>query len=151
MNWYKISSEKTDKIFKNEDLKVVYNFLLDFIKSTKEDWNYITPEDLNKKDLSKYFLLDIRKPEAFKKGHIKGAKNIFWMDLLKEKNLEKLPTNKKIILICYVGHTASQILVALRLLGYDVASLKYGMGISPVKGVPVAGWIDFGFDIVKGD
>jgi len=24
------------------------------------------------------------------------------------------------------------------------------MGISPVEGVPVAGWIDFGFEVVKG-
>jgi len=31
-----------------------------------------------------------------------------------------------------------------------VAALKYGMGISPVEGIPVAGWTDFGFDIVKG-
>lgn len=123
--------------------------LLDFIDSTEDDWNYITPEDLHKKDLKKFFLLDIRKPDAFKEGHIKGAKNIFWMDLLKEENLKKLPTDKKIILICYVGHTASQMLVALRMLGYDVAALKFGMGKSPVEGVPVAGWLDFGFETVK--
>jgi len=93
--------------------------------------------------------LDIRHPDAFKKGHIKGAKNIFWIDLLKSKNLKKLPKNKTIVLICYVGHTASQMLVALRLLGYKVLALKFGMGISPVKGVPVAGWINYGFEVRK--
>jgi len=128
----------------------VYDALVDFIASTKDDWNYITPEDLNKKDLSKYYILDVRKPKDFKSGHIKGAKNIFWMDLLKKENLKNLPNDKKIILVCYVGHTASQMLVALRLLGFDVAVLKFGMGISPSEGVPVAGWIDFGFDVVKG-
>ena len=140
MKIYKIAADEEN---------VIHESLLEFIDSTKEDWNYIIPEELEK-DTSKYFLLDIRKPEAFKKVHIKGAKNIFWLELLKKENLKKLPKDKKIVLVCYVGHTASQMLVALRLLGYDVAALKFGMGLSPVKGVPVAGWTDFGFDVVKG-
>ena len=126
--------------------KVIHTALLDFVEDTEDNWNYITPEDLHEKDLSEYYLLDIRKEEDFKKGHIKGSHNIFWMDLLKEENLKKLPKDKKIIIICYVGHTASQMLVALRLLGYDVTALKFGMGKSPVEGVPVAGWLDFGYE-----
>ena len=134
-----------------EELKDhIHEALLDFINSTGSDWNYITPEQLNRRDKSKYYLLDVRKPEAFKEGHIKGAKNIFWLDLLKHENLKKLPKDKKIIIICYVGHTASQALVALRLLGYNASALKFGMGQSPVEGIPVAGWTDFGFDVVKG-
>ena len=39
-------------------------------------------------------------------------------------------------------------MVALKLLDYDVVSLKFGMGKSPVKGVPVAGWLDFGYEVV---
>jgi rhodanese-related sulfurtransferase len=71
------------------------------------------------------------------------------MDLLKEENLNKLPKDKKILLICYVGHTASQMVVALKLLGYDVGALKFGMGKSPVEGVPIAGWLDYGYDVEK--
>lgn len=37
----------------------------------------------------------------------------------------------------------------LKLLGYDVVSLKFGMGKSPAPGVPVAGWEDFGFETKK--
>ena len=87
----------------SKEKEVIHSNLLDFIKKTKSDWNYITPEELHKKDLSKFFLLDIRKPEDFKKGHIKGAKNIFWLDLLKDENLKKLPKDKKIVLICNGG------------------------------------------------
>jgi len=124
-----------------------------FLEDTKDDWNYITPEEFEKlrkrgKDKD-FYILDIRKPEVFKKGHLPGAKNIFWLDLLKPENLKKLPRDKKILVYCYVGHTSSQILVLLKLLGYNVISLKYGMGISPVEGVPVAGWTDFGFKTVK--
>ena len=128
----------------------IYEALVKFVDDTKDDWNYITPEQLNRRDKSKYYLLDIRKPETFKAGHIKGAKNIFWLDLLKKENLKKLPKDKTIVLICYVGHSASQMLVALKLLGYKAVGLKFGMGISPVAGIPVAGWTDFGFETVKG-
>ena len=138
-----------NKFSKEDSYNNIHSSLLKFTKDTKSDWNYITPEELHKKDLSKFFLLDIRKPEDFKKGHIKGAKNIFWLNLLDDKNLKKLPKDKKIVLICYVGHTSSQMMVSLKLLGYDVISLKFGMGKSPVKGVPVAGWLDFGYEIKK--
>jgi rhodanese-related sulfurtransferase len=81
--------------------------------------------------------------------HIKGAKNIFWLSVLDDKNLKRLPKNKHIFLICYVGHTSSQVLVLLKLLGYNVTAIKYGYGISPVHGVPVAGWLDYGFPTEK--
>jgi rhodanese-related sulfurtransferase len=63
------------------------------------------------------------------------------------KGVKKLPKNKTIFLICYVGHTSSQVMTLLKLIGYDVVSIKYGYGISPVKGVPVAGWLDYGLPI----
>jgi len=125
-----------------------------YIKNTKNDWNYITPKDFyetiyqNKNKMKNIFLLDIRKKDEFRKFHIKGAKNIFWLDLFQEKNLKKLPKNKKIFLICYVGHTSSQIMVLLKLLGYDVVSIKFGYGISPVMGVPVAGWMNYNYPVV---
>jgi len=140
---------KIIKISKKDDCQnCIYDALIRFIKDTKDDWNYVLPTDLEK-NLKKYFLIDIRKSENFKEGHMKGSINIFWMDLLKEENLKKLPKDKKILLICYVGHTASQMVVALKLLGYDVKALKFGMGKSPVEGVPVAGWLDYGYDVVK--
>ena len=121
-----------------------------YLKSTKNDWNYITPLDfyndyfLKKKD---YYLIDLREEKEYKKGHIKGAKNIFWLNILDEKNVKKLPKDKTIFLICYVGHTSSQVMTLLKLLGYNVVSIKYGYGLSPVKGVPVAGWLDYGLPL----
>ena len=126
--------------------------LRNYLKSTKNDWNYITPIDfyndylLKKKD---YYLIDLREEKEYKKGHIKGAKNIFWLNILDEKNVKKLPKDKQIFLICYVGHTSSQVMTLLKLLGYNVVSIKYGYGLSPVKGVPVAGWLDYGLPVEK--
>ena len=76
--------------------------------------------------MNNIFLIDLRKNEEYKKFHIRGAKNIFWLDLLKDENLKKLPKNKRIFLICYVGHTSSQAMVLLKLLGYKVTSIKFG-------------------------
>ena len=127
--------------------------LRNYLSTTKNNWNYITPIDfynhyyMKKKD---YLLIDLRDEKSFKKMHIKGAKNIFWLNILDEKNLKKMSKNKTIFLICYVGHTSSQILTLLKLLGYNVTAIKYGYGTSPVKGVPVAGWLDFGLPVEIG-
>jgi len=51
-------------------------------------------------------------------------------------------------LICYVGHTSSQALVLLKMLGYKVVAVKFGYGKSPVFGVPVAGWLNYNFPVV---
>ena len=133
--------------FIDMDPEMLQRLLEGFIIDTKDNWNYILPTDLYKliKADHDLFLLDLRKSEDFNKGHIKGATNIFWLDIL--KNLNKLPTDKKIVLYCYVGHTSSQVLVLLKLLGYNCISMKYGMGISPVKGVPVAGWLNYGYEV----
>ncbi len=93
--------------------------------------------------------MDLRKRKEFDKFHIKGAKNIFWLDLFDEKNLNKLPKNKTIFLICYVGHTSSQILTMLKMLGYKVVSIKFGYGTSPAVGVPIAGWIQYKLPLVS--
>ena len=120
-------------------------FLREYLSEVDKNWNYITSPEL-KKNIKNYFLLDVRKPSDYKKKYIKGSVNIFWKNILKKKNLDKIPKNKKIVIICYVGHTASQVLVILRTLGYDVKVLKFGMGMSPVKGIPVAGWTNYGYE-----
>jgi rhodanese-related sulfurtransferase len=122
------------------------DILRNYLHYIKNDWNYITPIDfynnyyLKKKD---YFLIDLRSKKEYKKMHIKGSKNIFWINILDEKNIKKLPKDKPIFLICYVGHTSSQILTLLKILDYNVKSIKYGYGLSPIQGVPVAGWLDY--------
>lgn len=140
-----IFSEKGNEIFKS---KLIY-YLDQYLKNTKDDWNYVVPEEFNKMDKSDLFILDVRKPEDYKKGHIKNSLNIFWLDLMEKDNLSKIPKDNDIILVCYVGHTASQVLVLLKLLGYKARVLKFGMGKSPTKGVPVAGWTNFGYDITN--
>jgi rhodanese-related sulfurtransferase len=123
--------------------------LTEYLHNTKDDWNYIPPKDFYEHYYAKkdYFLVDLRDRKSYEKGHIKGSHNMFWLSILNPENLKRLPKDKKIFLICYVGHTSSQVMVLLKLLGYDVTSIKYGYGISPVQGVPVAGWVNYGYPV----
>lgn len=126
--------------------------LRQYIRDTKSDWNYITPLEYYEKyylhrKTNPHVLLDLRKKSEFDKYHIRGAKNIFWLDLLEENNLKQLPHDKTIFLICYVGHTSSQAMVLLKLLGYKVVSIKFGYGISPAFKVPVAGWVSYNLPV----
>lgn len=121
-----------------------------YIRDTEKDWNYITPTDFYHKYYDKKkILIDLRKKTDYDKFHIKDSINIFWLDLLKEESMKKIPKNKKIFLICYVGHTSSQAMVLLKLLGYNVTSIKYGYGVSPISTVPVEGWLGLNFPVVN--
>lgn len=138
-----------DDILKGLDQNLLSTFQK-YLDTVDKDWNYITPTELYDKIKSastEFFILDIRRKEDYEAGHIPGAKNIFWLDILKPENIAQLPRDKKILIYCYVGHTSSQLLVILKLLGYDVVALKFGMGKSPVKGVPVSGWLNYGYPI----
>ncbi|HEX3032625.1 MAG TPA: rhodanese-like domain-containing protein, partial [Bacillota bacterium] len=74
-----------------------------------------------------YYLVEIRKPEDYAKGHVPGAVQINYGDFYKQEVLDKLPKDKKIVVICYTGHTASQITLLLNQLGYDAYAMKFGM------------------------
>ncbi len=136
-----------------EKLAIIMEAIGDYKDSIDDNWNYLLPNRLefeleHGKD---YFLLDTREPEKFHEGHIAGAHNIFWIDLLemlRSGNFEALPEDKEIILACYVGHTASQAMVALQMCGYECRVMKFGMGKSPVAGVDVKGWETLGLPVV---
>lgn len=73
------------------------------------------------------FILSVRSPEHYEKGHIPGAINIPWREVAKQENLAKLPKDRQIVVYCYTGHTSSQITALLNTLGYDAINLKFGM------------------------
>lgn len=85
-------------------------------------------ENLNDGDKSNDpFILSVRKPEDYAKGHIPGAVNIFYKDIAKPENLAKLPKDRQIVVYCYTGHTGQIVTTVLNLLGYNAINLKFGM------------------------
>jgi rhodanese-related sulfurtransferase len=74
-----------------------------------------------------FFVLDIRRPADYCAGHIDGAVNIPFEEVAKPGNLAQLPADMPILVVCYTGHTASQINSILNLLGYNAWTLRFGM------------------------
>lgn len=78
-------------------------------------------------EISDYFVLDIRKKEDHCAGHIFSAVNIPMADVFRNENLRRLPMNRPILVVCYTGHTASQTIGMLNLMGFDAWALRFGM------------------------
>lgn len=82
-----------------------------------------------------FFVLDIRQPDVYAEGHIKGAVNVPWGPEFGSA-LENLPADKPIYLYCYTGQTAGQTVAMLNFAGYEAYSIRYGwnLGISQAEG-----------------
>ena len=111
--------------------------------------NYMIGEEdaktlVDSKDDSVLFL-SVRKAEDYAKGHIEGAVNIPFAKGMQEK-FDTLPKDKTIIVYCYTGQTANQVVAVLRALGYNAVSLKGGIGMP--SNAP-NGWANKGFPVVQ--
>lgn len=90
-----------------------------------------------------YVIVSVRKAEDYAKGHIKGAVNIPFGAGMQDA-LSELPKDKKIIVHCYTGQTASQTVAILRLLGYEAYNMQFGMGSAETE----SGWLGAGYETV---
>jgi rhodanese-related sulfurtransferase len=81
-------------------------------------------------------ILDIRSAEDYGKGHVKGAVNAPWGPAI-AASMDKLPTDKPIMVYCYTGQTAGQTVAVLNMAGFNAKSVNLGwnLGISKVEGI----------------
>lgn len=93
--------------------------------------------DAGNKDI---YILDIRETKDYNQGHIPGAHNIPFKKI--GENLDKLPTDKTIIVYCYTGQTGGQTTAALNIAGFTAKSLNGGMN---------NGWAKASYDVVTGN
>jgi rhodanese-related sulfurtransferase len=71
-----------------------------------------------------WYVIDIRSATDFEAGHIKGAVNVAFADVLDQApNANGQP----ILVVCYSGQTAARAVGFLRIMGYEAKSLKWGM------------------------
>lgn len=90
-------------------------------------------------------VVSIRQAADYEAGHIAGAVNIPWGKGMQEQ-FSQLPKDEQIFVYCYSGQTAGQTVAIMKLLGYDAASIKSGMGTG---GTGTSGWGNEGFDVVQ--
>ena len=107
--------------------------------------NNFAPESLKEvidAEMEDYFIYSVRQAVDFEAGHIKGALNNPFGAGMQANFEAQLPKDKKIIVYCYTGQTASQTTAILRLLGYDAYNLSGGMGKEGG-----AGWLGKGYEV----
>jgi phage shock protein E len=63
-------------------------------------------------------ILDVRAPEEFNAGHLKGAVNINWNGSDFQAAIEKLDKNKKVFVYCAVGGRSAKAKVVLQKVGF---------------------------------
>lgn len=100
--------------------------LKDYFASMPKDTNMIDAADVLAKveaeeDIQ---IIDLRKPEDFAQGHVAGAINIPFGKL--GQNLDKINVSQPVIVYCYSGQTGGQAAAVLKVLGYQVHSMKGG-------------------------
>lgn len=125
----KIVTEDSIKSITNE-AEVLYDFLDktgNYINSENIPALVLAPEVYN--NLKEYHIIDVRENEDYIAGHIDGAVNVEYNELLNYLQSKIVPgAYKKIVIACYSGQKASYASSILRMLGYgNVYALKYGM------------------------
>lgn len=74
------------------------------------------------------YVIDIRDAVSYAAGHIDGAVNVAFGDLLTHYEANALSTKETVVIACFSGQTASYGASLLRMLGYtNVKALKWGM------------------------
>lgn len=76
---------------------------------------------------SDFVIVDVRpNPAEYAEGHIPGAIAIPTQDMFKPETLKRLPTDKKVILVCVTGQIQNLPILGLRALGYDAYTMAFG-------------------------
>ena len=101
----------------------------DYFVFNRPGTGVILPAQITNELLEHIHFIDVRRPETFANGNIPGAVNLPWEETIEAR--DNLPKDKKIILYCETGIQSAQVMLGLRLLGFDVSVLQGGY----------AGWI----------
>jgi rhodanese-related sulfurtransferase len=93
----------------------------------------IFAEQIPKDEWPKFMVIDARDPAQFAKGHIPGAINMDWREVLAKRST--IPKNKPVLIYCNTGSLSAQAGFALRVAGWDnVKILQGGMEEWKAKG-----------------
>lgn len=93
----------------------------------------IFAEQIPKDEWPKMVVIDARDPAQFAKGHIPGAINMDWRQVLAKRNT--IPKNKPVLIYCNTGTLSAQAGFALRVAGWEnVRILQGGMTEWQAKG-----------------
>ncbi|HWR29621.1 MAG TPA: rhodanese-like domain-containing protein [Negativicutes bacterium] len=71
-----------------------------------------------------YYIIDLRAPEDYAKKHVKGAVNLGIVKFA--ESIEKLPSDKTLVLYCYTGQSSALAMAPLKVYGYRAIFINGG-------------------------
>lgn len=84
----------------------------------------IFAEQIPKDEWPRMMVIDARDPAQFAKGHIPGAVNMDWRQVLAKRS--SIPKNKPVLIYCNTGSLSAQAGFALRVAGWDNVKILQG-------------------------
>ncbi len=84
----------------------------------------ISPEQLELEGYDDFFIIDNRNPGQYQVGHIPGAVNIEWRQILRHRN--ELPKDRPVLLYCETGLLSSKAHLALSVAGFENIKVLWG-------------------------
>lgn len=84
----------------------------------------ILAEQIPQGDWAKMVVIDARDASQFAKGHIPGAINIEWRQVLAKR--DQIPRDKTVLIYCNTGSRSAQAGFALRVAGWDNVRILQG-------------------------
>ena len=84
----------------------------------------IFAEQIPKDEWPRMMVIDARDTGQFAKGHIPGAVNMDWRQVLAKRN--GIPKNKPVLIYCNTGSLSAQAGFALRVAGWDNVKILQG-------------------------
>lgn len=111
-----------------------------YLSNLPSDWFQMKPEVLYQKLITgeEWFVLDVRRPEEFATGHLKGAINIPVHELGKNTDLLPVKLGRPIVVYCGSGVRSMFATSALLILGYEcVYNMRGGFSAWEAAGLPI--------------
>ena len=98
--------------------------LRDYLDFAEYSAGAITAEQIEEVGVDRFFVIDTRNQGQYAAGHIPGAVNIEWRQILAQS--ERIPKDASVLLYCDTGLLSSKAHLALTLAGYENAKVLFG-------------------------
>jgi rhodanese-related sulfurtransferase len=102
----------------------VENALADYLELAPFSGGVISAEQIKTLDKSEVAFIDARMKSAYETSHIEGAQHIEWRQIINE--IDKVPTDKTVVLYCDTGMVSSKAHMALQLMGFENVRVLLG-------------------------
>ncbi len=114
-------------------------FILQACSGGSNEIQYLGPAEFQKSiETKKGLLIDVRTPEEYVEGHIKGSATIDFYEPNFESKLNRLDRNKAIFVYCASGSRSGKTSKMAHTLGFkEIYTLKGGFNAWEESGLPV--------------